>query len=230
MADFDDDTSAGSRADRGAERGADRNGLPFPGVQQMRGIVLGAIEAAQVRGSAMVGPEHLLLAIASEPDSPAAAVLSEFGLDRERLEEALDDETARSLAVVGIQELSPDLLTATMRMTRPGWSSATREVFRRASFPGGRGRRRPTELDALYGVVTASVGTVPRVLEYAGIDRDALIGRVERERLAADDLESRAGHQGVSAQDRQALRREAMKRAQQERAAQQRAQRSRRFP
>ena len=112
----------------------------------------------------------------------------------------------------------------TDRPTRPSWVSTTREVFRRAQVAGGRRRGRSAELDVLYGIVTASVGTVPRALEYAGVDRDALIGRVERERLVADD-EPQRGAQGPSAQDRQALRREAVRRAQHQRAEQQRARR-----
>jgi hypothetical protein len=69
----------------------------------------------------------------------------------------------------------------------------------------------------LYGVITANVGTVARALEYAGVDRDGLIGRVERERLADLGNAPLTAHQGQSAQERQALRREAVKRAQQAR-------------
>ncbi|QDZ16757.1 hypothetical protein FPZ11_06985 [Humibacter ginsenosidimutans] len=156
-----------------------------------------------------------MLAIAAEPDSIAAAVLADFGLDHDALDHALEVESARSLAVVGIDGLDPELVRATSRpiTARPSWASSTREVFRRAQIVGGRRRGRSVELDVLYGIVTASVGTVPRALEYAGVDRDALIGRVERERLVADD-EPQRGTQGLSAQERQALRREAQRRMQ----------------
>ncbi|MGN6200668.1 Clp protease N-terminal domain-containing protein [Humibacter sp.] len=158
----------------------------FPVPQQIRSVVVTAFSEAQRRGSVTVEPEHLLLALASEDDSLAAGILAGVGLDYESLDRALDTERARSLAVVGIHELDESLLNATPRPTRPGWASATREAFRRAQ-PLGRGRRRRAELDVLYGVITANVGTVARALEYAGVDRDGLIGRVERERLADRD-------------------------------------------
>ncbi|GAB3614080.1 Clp protease N-terminal domain-containing protein [Humibacter ginsengisoli] len=189
----------------------------FPVPQQIRAVVVTAIEEAQRRGSAAVAPEHLLLALASEADSIAAGILADVGLDYEALDRALDTERARSLAVVGIHELDASLLNATPRsMTRPGWASTTRELFRRAQ-PPGRGRHRRAELDVLYGVITANVGTVARALEFAGVDRDGLIGRVERERLADLGNAPLTAHQGQSAQERQALRREAVKRAQQAR-------------
>jgi ATP-dependent Clp protease ATP-binding subunit ClpA len=181
--------------------------------QPVRGIFARAVTEAQRRAASAVGPEHLLLALTLQEGSPAAALLAEYGLDHDGLDRALDEEQARSLAVVGIADLDPALLVATRIAGRPAWASGTREVLRRAQ-QGGRGRRRGSmELDVLVGVVTANVGTVPRALVYADIDRDALIGRVTRERWAEDD-DRRGGHQGVSAQDRTAARREAVHRAQ----------------
>lgn len=183
--------------------------------QPIRDILITAMEETRCRGDVGVAPEHLMLAIAAETDSIAADVLADFGLDHDALDRALDVETARSLAVVGIDGLDSALLASTSRpdTARPSWVSSTREVFRRAQIAGGRRRGRSVELDVLYGIVTANVGTVPRALEYAGIDRDALIGRVERERRAADD-EPQRGQQGLTAQERQALRREAQRRMQ----------------
>jgi ATP-dependent Clp protease ATP-binding subunit ClpA len=154
--------------------------------QPLRGVMFGAVEAAQRRLSPEVRPEHLLLALAAAPESAAGGVLVAFGLDHDRLNAALDAERARALAVLGIDQLDDDLLKATGRPGRPAWASSTREVFRRWQTTGVRGHRRPMDLDVLYGIVSANVGTVPRALEYAGVDRDALIGRVERERRAAE--------------------------------------------
>jgi len=183
--------------------------------QSVRGVIADAIAEAQRRAATDVAAEHLLLALTADSGSPAAALLAEFGLDHDAVERALDEERMRSLAVVGIERLDPDLLTATRRGTRPGWAASTREVFRRTQPAGGHGRRRPAmELDLLSGIVTANVGTVPRALAFAGVDRDTLIGRVERARRADDDDRRRPG---ASAQERQAVRREALQHAQQER-------------
>ncbi|MGN6125378.1 MAG: Clp protease N-terminal domain-containing protein [Humibacter sp.] len=155
--------------------------------QPLRPVVAAAVEEAARRSSAEVGPEHLLLALAGLEDSPAAVVLADVGLSHAALDAALDEERTRALAVVGIHDLDPGLLAATADLRRPSWASSTREALRRSQGAGARGRRRRTfDLDVLYGIVTANVGTVPRALEYAGVDRDALIGRVERERLAAE--------------------------------------------
>lgn len=178
--------------------------------QPMRGILQDALAETQRRGAAAIGPEHLLLALALDADAPTGRLLAEFGLDHQTVERALDEERARSLAVVGIADIPDDLLDATRRETRPGWASSTREVFRRVQPSGGRGRRRHgMELDLLSGIITAPVGTVPRALVYAGVDRDALIGRVARERRAVDEMAPR----GTPTQERQAMHREAMRRA-----------------
>ncbi|MGA0566726.1 Clp protease N-terminal domain-containing protein [Rathayibacter sp. KR2-224] len=182
----------------------------YPVPQQIRSVVVGGIEQAQQRRSSTVAPEHLLLSLAAQTDSLAAGILADAGLTYDALVAGLDEERSRSLGVVGIHDLDPALLGATVRLTRPVWGSTTREAFRRAQAAGRGRRHRVSELDVLYGIVTANVGTVARVLEYAGIDRDALIGRVERERLAGlEDGQQRSVHQAPSAQERQAQRREA---------------------
>ena len=156
--------------------------------QSLRPVVVMAIDEAARRNASEVAPEHLLLALAAHPETPAAGILAELGLSHDALDAALDEERRRALAVVGIRDLDPALLVATADTRRPSWASSTREALRRSQAAGARGRRRRTlDLDVLYGIVTANVGTVPRALEYAGIDRDALIGRVERERRAGSD-------------------------------------------
>jgi len=155
--------------------------------QPIRPVVFAAVEEAVRRGSSEVGPEHLLLALAGFEDSPAAAILADAGLSHAGLDAALDEERRRALAVLGIHDLDPEVLAATADLRRPSWASSAKEALRRSQGAGARGRRRRTfDLDVLYGIVTANVGTVPRALEYAGVDRDALIGRVERERLAVE--------------------------------------------
>jgi hypothetical protein len=68
------------------------------------------------------------------------------------------------------------------RRSRPGWGASIREALRRAPY---RARSRPDRerlavADTLVGVLRADLGTVPRALAYAGVDRDALISRLEQ--------------------------------------------------
>lgn len=150
----------------------------------LRAVVQNAIQLANERGSDAVESEHILLAITDETDSPAARVLAGVGLDHDGVVAALDAERAASLAVVGIAEVPK--LKATLRPPRgrPAWGASIREAFRRTSAGGpGHGRRgQSPELDVLAGILLADVGTVPRMLALAGIDQDALLGRVQRER------------------------------------------------
>ena len=65
------------------------------------------------------------------------------------------------------------------------WVSSIREALRRADFRSHRDRARGERerlavADALVGVLRAELGTVPRALAYAGVDRAALIARIQR--------------------------------------------------
>ena len=65
-----------------------------------RKVVPLACREAAARGASLVGPEHLLLALAGLEGS--AQVLEESGVESRELHEALDAEEARALAYVGI--------------------------------------------------------------------------------------------------------------------------------
>ena len=71
-----------------------------------RAIATGATEIARDLGAPMVEAEHLLLA-ATRLDTPAAATLRAAGLDYDGLLDALEAETARSLAAVGVTASTP---------------------------------------------------------------------------------------------------------------------------
>ncbi|PXY23252.1 hypothetical protein BAY59_26555 [Prauserella coralliicola] len=137
-----------------------------------------AIEEASARRAPAVEAEHLLLALASDEVLAARRVLIEAGLDRDGIEAALDRERTESLSAVGVGPLDEELFTATPRQTRPGWGTSTKEAIQRGRAIGGQdGRRRPAETELLLGILTASLGTVPRALAFAGVDRESLLDR-----------------------------------------------------
>jgi ATP-dependent Clp protease ATP-binding subunit ClpA len=71
---------------------------------EVRAAVLRAIqEQAPALGSPTVEAEHLLLALAADRAGPAGRLLAEVGLDPDGLRAALDHETERSLAAVGVR-------------------------------------------------------------------------------------------------------------------------------
>ena len=67
-----------------------------------RVVVRAAEEEAQGLGSGTVEAEHLLLALAADEDGPAGRLLADSGLGHDALLAALERETERSLAAVGV--------------------------------------------------------------------------------------------------------------------------------
>jgi ATP-dependent Clp protease ATP-binding subunit ClpA len=148
----------------------------------LRRVVNRAIDEAARLGASTVEAEHLLLAISASSDV-ASGVLADFGLDHAGVESALRSEREHALRAAGIEPVSDERLRATRR-SRPGWGASVREallrVGDRAHRDRGRAeRKRLLVADALLGILRADLGTVPRALAYAGVDRQALINRLE---------------------------------------------------
>ena len=138
----------------------------------LRQIVIAAIDQAAARASTSAEAEDLLLAIAASR-SPAAGILASAGLDHESILGLLLAERERSLAALGIPPIDLESLRATPRPARPTWGASLRAALLRSRQPGAR--RRLTTANVAVGVLLADYGTVPRALAYGGIDRDALI-------------------------------------------------------
>jgi ATP-dependent Clp protease ATP-binding subunit ClpA len=120
-------------------------------------------------GSPTIEAEHLLLALAAGP--------LDLGLDCDDVREALDAENARSLAAVGV---SCGAFHVPPPVAAPRWGTSAKLALERSLRVAlARKDRRIEPGHVLLGVLAAPVGTVPRALECAGIDRAALRGRVE---------------------------------------------------
>lgn len=141
--------------------------------REARVVVERAREEALDAGSPSIEAEHLLLALARR-GSPA---LLEVGLDHASCLEALDDELTRSLAVAGVGWDAPLRSRATLNSPRFGASSKL-ALERALRVAVERGDRRLDARHVLLGVLRAELGTVPRALEGAGIDRAALAAAV----------------------------------------------------
>ena len=151
----------------------------FP--HQMRAIGTRAIEEADRRGSAAIEAEHLLLAFAADPSSAAAKALAEVGLDHSAIDAALDEERARSLAFVGVTAASLPTPTARRRLGRPAWGASVKDVMNIMRRAPNRDRKgRSLDVEMLVAILTADLGTVPRALTIAGIERGDVIEVLHR--------------------------------------------------
>lgn len=149
----------------------------------LKAAIVRSIDEAARRGAAKVEAEHLLLAIAGSGDV-AADVLGDVGLDYAGVEAALLGERQHALRAAGIEPVAEERLHATGN-SRPGWGASIRDGLQRGNYKARRDRSRAERerlavADALIGVLRADLGTVPRALAYAGVDRAALIARLEQ--------------------------------------------------
>jgi D-alanyl-D-alanine carboxypeptidase len=141
-----------------------------------------AVEQFQVEakqdGAKFVEAEHMLLALAADKESDAARLLSEAGVDHGRLAEALREEHHVTLAFAGINA-PPKRATPTTEVdTALSLGTSAKAALRRALIGSRHDRRaRLRSTDLLAGILEAELGTVPRALAIAGIDRTALLAR-----------------------------------------------------
>jgi ATP-dependent Clp protease ATP-binding subunit ClpA len=131
-------------------------------------------------GAKFIEAEHMLLALASNPDSDAGRLLNDAGLDHERLAAALREEQRRTLAFAGMSTPDKGLVEATGLDSTPSLGTSAKMAVRRALIGSRHDRRRRGRLrgtDLLAGILEADFGTVPRALAIAGVDRAALVAR-----------------------------------------------------
>ena len=139
--------------------------------KEARRVVKDAAEIATELGATTVEAEHLLLAV-TRGDTPAAIALRTWGLDHDALSSALEMETERSLAAVGVAADvprfspyvgSPRLATS----AKVALEHALRVAVERADRHIGAGH-------IVLALLKPSRGTLPRALDIAGVQRASL--------------------------------------------------------
>jgi ATP-dependent Clp protease ATP-binding subunit ClpA len=144
--------------------------------RSLRAIVIRSVTEAQQRGASLVEAEHMLLALSLEKGTPAAAALEASGLDHAGIEAALRTERDASLRVAGVEPIAEERLRAAPRVTRPRWGTSARDVLVRAHKGAAATQRsRTAETDLLAAILGLDLGTVPRALDLASIDRAAIL-------------------------------------------------------
>jgi ATP-dependent Clp protease ATP-binding subunit ClpA len=146
----------------------------------LHAVLVRAEHEAREDGSTTVEAPHLLLALTAEPDPTSGRVLTEVGLDAPAVRAALAREFEHSLSSVGVSAARFDLPAPSRLPSHPGLGTSARLALERGFAAGPRRKDlRPAHL--LLGILSAQVGTVPRALALAGVDRADLVARVRRE-------------------------------------------------
>jgi ATP-dependent Clp protease ATP-binding subunit ClpA len=137
-------------------------------------------EATQA-GARFIEAEHMLLALAAAAETEAGRLLIESGLDHDRLAAVLRDELRQSLAFAGIQAPAVRRGEATDPNRQVSMGTSAKAALMRAVHTShrerSRSRRRLDGIDLLIGILKAELGTVPRALAIAGVDRAGLLAR-----------------------------------------------------
>lgn len=138
-----------------------------------------AQDEARRDGSATVEAQHLLLAMTGGPDAAPRRILAEAGLDHRAVRDALDRECTRSLAAAGVSADAFDLPRESNSLRKPAHGASVGLAIERG-FALARHKKalRPEHL--LFGILQAQVGTVPRALALAGVDRAGLAERTRQ--------------------------------------------------
>ncbi|GLW75036.1 hypothetical protein Kpho02_73330 [Kitasatospora phosalacinea] len=153
-------------------------------------VLLRAADEARRDGSATTDAHHLLLALAADParqPDVAARLLAAAGLDRDAVRAALDREFEHSLRAVGVSPGAHGLSAPTPSGERPRLGASSKLAMERG-FTAVR-KKDLTSAHLLLGVLSAELGTVPRALALAGVDRAGLAHRARAAagQQAADD-------------------------------------------
>ncbi len=142
-------------------------------------IGLGAREAQQDR-SATIEAQHLLLAIAAGQETTTHQVLTSAGLDHRAIRGALNMEFEHSLSAAGVSLAAFDFPPPSSAAgRRPRLGTSARLALERG-FTSGARRKDLQPAHLLLGILQAQIGTVPRALALAGVDRAGLIARVDQ--------------------------------------------------
>ena len=140
-------------------------------------IIVRAQHEACEDGSATVEAQHLLLAIAGAAEPSTRPVLESVRLDQDAVRGALEREFEQSLSVAGVSNAAYDLPRPSRLAIRPALGTSAKLALERGFARVSRKKDlRPAHV--LLGILAAQVGTVPRALALAGIDREDLAARV----------------------------------------------------
>jgi ATP-dependent Clp protease ATP-binding subunit ClpA len=143
----------------------------------LHAVLVRAEHEAREDGSRTIEAQHMFLAVAAEPEPVVSELLASAGLDRAAVQAAVEQEFVHSLSVVGVSSSTYDLPKPSRMPTHPGLGTSAKLALERGLGAALRKKElRPAHV--LLGILSAQAGPVPRALDLAGVDREALRDRV----------------------------------------------------
>lgn len=184
------DAQGGARAGGWGVRGGEANGAALQA--NFRALLGVATVEANNRGAAMIEAEHLLLGFLFDRHGQGTGVLAGLGLTYDAFDRALEQERVHTLAAVGVEIPDPARLAAAprIRSARPRFGASAKDAWHRAARSARQRRSRGqrwTDIDLLIGILSAELGTVPRALARADLDRLTLLGALQDAATARPD-------------------------------------------
>jgi ATP-dependent Clp protease ATP-binding subunit ClpA len=149
-------------------------------MRTIKQLLADAERIAREMGEDEPGAEHLLLSALGLPDGSAGRVLGRHGVDAETLRTALRDEQADALVTAGVPRQTAEAMADPTPLGPAGaprlYASrpSAREVFQEAGRLARSSKQRLAGVHVVAAVAGLERGTMPRVLDRLGVDREQL--------------------------------------------------------
>ena len=149
-------------------------------MRTIKQLLTDAERIAREMGEEEPGAEHLLLSAIGLPDGTAARALGGLGVDADRIHAALRAEQADALVAAGVARETAEALAEPAPLG-PGGAPllygagpSAREVFQEAGRIARSSKQRLAGAHVVAAVARLERGTLPRVLDRLGVDRERL--------------------------------------------------------
>jgi ATP-dependent Clp protease ATP-binding subunit ClpA len=159
-------------------------------MRTIKQLLTDAERIAREMGEEEPGAEHLLLSAIGSPDGSAGRALTRMGVDEAGIRTALREEQADALAAAGVPRETANAMAEPSPLGPAGApllyaaGPSAREVFQEAGKLARSSKHRFAGAHVVAAIAGLERGTMPRVLDRLGVDRQQLAGAAYAE-LAA---------------------------------------------
>ena len=149
-------------------------------MRTIRQLLTDAERIAREMGVEEPGAEHLLLSALGLPDGSAVRALGRVGVDGDQIRGALREEQADALVAAGVRRETAEAMADSAPLGPAGAprlygaGPSARKVFQEAGRLARSSKRRLAGAHVVGAIAGLERGTMPRVLERLGVDRQQL--------------------------------------------------------